>query len=46
MVDLYNSSSPAYDKNGSYGDLMYVAEAERIISEHDKSKPLFFYHAF
>lgn len=46
MVDLYNSTSPAFGKNGSYGDLMYVAETERIIAEHDTSKPLFFYHAF
>eukprot|EP00041_Stephanoeca_diplocostata_P024110 m.603517 g.603517 ORF g.603517 m.603517 type:complete len:517 (-) comp22455_c2_seq2:2446-3996(-) len=44
-VDLYNSTSPAYRRNGTYGTYLYNAEIQRVIREHDVTKPLFMYIA-
>eukprot|EP00045_Choanoeca_perplexa_P008761 m.82283 g.82283 ORF g.82283 m.82283 type:complete len:548 (+) comp14613_c0_seq1:100-1743(+) len=40
-VDLWNNSSPAYGKNGTYGDLLYRQAALDIIVKHDPNLPLY-----
>ena len=41
VVDLWRQKSPAYGENGTYGDLMYVAAAEKLIREHPTDTPLY-----
>ena len=45
IVDLWNTSVPAYGKNGTYSAFLYTAEAIRIIRNHSGLKPLFLYYA-
>lgn len=44
-IDLWENNAPAYGRNGVYGDQMYSAEVQRLIAEHEESKPLFMYVA-
>ena len=45
-IDLWRDERPAHGENGTYNDYIFTAEAERIISTHPKTKPLFIYQAF
>lgn len=45
IVDLWNTTSPAYNLNGTYSAFLYTTEAIRIIKSHNQSKPLFMYYA-
>jgi len=45
VVDLWNTTQPAFGENGTYSAFLYTAEAERIIREHNQSRPMFIYYA-
>ena len=46
IVDIWDTSAPAYGKNGTYNCLMYNDRTLEIINKHDVSKPLFLYNAW
>eukprot|EP00418_Pyrodinium_bahamense_P047686 CAMPEP_0179159758 /NCGR_PEP_ID=MMETSP0796-20121207/78050_1 /TAXON_ID=73915 /ORGANISM="Pyrodinium bahamense, Strain pbaha01" /LENGTH=256 /DNA_ID=CAMNT_0020861589 /DNA_START=23 /DNA_END=790 /DNA_ORIENTATION=+ len=44
-TDLWDTDQPAWGKNGTYGDFLYVGRAVEAIMHHDMAKPLFYYLA-
>eukprot|EP00058_Branchiostoma_floridae_P007203 XP_002592691.1 hypothetical protein BRAFLDRAFT_57230 [Branchiostoma floridae] len=42
-LDLRNGTEPVWTENGTYSTELFATEAERIITSHDTSKPLFLY---
>lgn len=44
-VDLFNSTAPAYGRNGTYGSYIYEPEGRRIVAFHNPAEPLFLYMA-
>ncbi|XP_043240335.1 arylsulfatase J-like [Amphibalanus amphitrite] len=45
-LDLRSNDEPDWDQSGVYSTELFASRAERIISEHNKSKPLFLYLPF
>eukprot|EP01059_Diplonema_ambulator_P010785 TRINITY_DN2081_c0_g1_i1.p1 TRINITY_DN2081_c0_g1~~TRINITY_DN2081_c0_g1_i1.p1 ORF type:complete len:1269 (+),score=327.88 TRINITY_DN2081_c0_g1_i1:1956-5762(+) len=45
-VDLWEATSPAYTKNGTYGAFLYTSTMVDLIRTHDPSTPFFLYAAF
>ncbi|WAR04047.1 ARSJ-like protein [Mya arenaria] len=43
FLDFHDGYEAVWDKNGSYSAHLYAERAERIISEHNTTKPLFLY---
>ena len=46
LVDLLDSGVPAMGRNGTYAAFMYTQHSVAIIQRHNKSQPLFLYHAW
>jgi len=47
MVDLWNTTGPALDKNGTaYEEEMFTNNTLHILDQHNVSEPLFLFHAF
>eukprot|EP00730_Choanoeca_flexa_P004670 TRINITY_DN11768_c0_g1_i8.p1 TRINITY_DN11768_c0_g1~~TRINITY_DN11768_c0_g1_i8.p1 ORF type:complete len:519 (+),score=110.86 TRINITY_DN11768_c0_g1_i8:135-1691(+) len=44
-VDLWNSTQPAFGRNGTYNGYTFTQRVVDLINGHDQSKPLFIYHA-
>jgi arylsulfatase I/J len=45
-VDLWKTDKPAYGLNGTYSGYTFSNEVQRVISNHDTTKPLFMYIAW
>eukprot|EP00933_Yihiella_yeosuensis_P078551 TRINITY_DN900_c0_g1_i1.p1 TRINITY_DN900_c0_g1~~TRINITY_DN900_c0_g1_i1.p1 ORF type:complete len:564 (-),score=95.99 TRINITY_DN900_c0_g1_i1:369-2060(-) len=47
MVDLWNTTGPARDRNGTaYIEEMFTENSLRILDQHDPAEPLFLFHSF
>jgi len=46
ILDLRDNTSPVRDKNGTYSANLFTQQAEKVIEEHNSSRPLFLYLPF
>ena len=46
MTDMYEGHAPSKGHNGTYGGVLYAAEATRVIAAHNVSEPMFLYLAW
>lgn len=46
ILDLRDNTSPVRDMNGTYSANLFTKQAQRVIENHDSSRPLFLYLPF